>query len=288
MRRHQSGTTLVELMIALVIGLVVVLAGLSVYVHGAGTARLSREQSRMSADASSVLGEWGRQVRMAGFSRVRYLGTTASDSKRLEGPSIRGCNGGFVDIAAAEVTCAGGAGNDGFEIAFELDETNGRTVAGDFLDCAGQPVQRTAIPEGAYLLNAGSDVTTRAFVRNRYFIEGGKLVCVGNGGTTPYGTKVTLLTDVEDLQLDYVVQKNGAAARGDAGAVSAAYASEAEAWGAVQSVRVCLLVAMSERVAGIAAPYANCAGAIVNATDQRFRQKYEVTYALRNQIAPGI
>ena len=72
-RRRQHGRTLLELMIAIAIGLVILLALGTVYLGTTRTNRQAGSVSRMSEDAAIAFSIMGSSLRMAGYSTPRAL-----------------------------------------------------------------------------------------------------------------------------------------------------------------------------------------------------------------------
>ncbi len=75
MRSNQRGVSLIELMIAMTLGLAIIAAVGYVYVSGTTGYRVQNNQSRMQEDARFIIETVSRDVRMAG-----YFGCTRSDT----------------------------------------------------------------------------------------------------------------------------------------------------------------------------------------------------------------
>jgi type IV pilus assembly protein PilW len=296
MRTTQKGVTLVELMVALVIGLAIVLAALSLYVNATMNARQSRDHAKNSIESSSAIAEMSRQLRMAGYSMTRLVAARSSlDSRPLEGIPARGCDGGYVDPAAGNSACTGGSGPDAIEIAFEADAFSARKSGAAVLDCAGGEVAMSAVPPGTYVVNGGSEPEGRYLIRNRYYYiagaDGGRLVCVGNGGAIPFVASVVVLTGVEDFQVTYTALRpdgTGVPAKARATELLATFPSEQATWASIQAVHLCLIVASNEARVDVPVPYVKCDGSVVIPADGRARRRYDTSSALRNQVPAGV
>ena len=294
--RIQRGFTIVELMIALALGLIVVLAALTMYLTSANNSRLNREQARMTAEADTAMSQLGAQLRMGGYSTARKrTAASAMQSRPFEGLALRGCDGGFTNAASAsDPVCDNGSGPDALAIYYEADRFNARGVSGGVLDCQGSKVLPTPLPDDMYLANGGSDASERYLVQNRYYFRaaaGGELVCSGNGGAAPFTTAVVMLGGVEDFQIVYSALRPGSTgipARATAKQVAAAYATEEGAWMSVQSAHICFILVSATATVDSPTPYAKCDGTIANPNDRRLRRRFESSFALRNQIPAGL
>lgn len=172
-RRRQSGVTLTELMIALVLGALVVLAATAMVVTSRGTYRTQDEGTRMAESARFGLELANRMVRLAGYTNFgddagppasyRDVDFTAwkvaPDSYAPNGPEVVGSNNSKPGGAA------GVNGSDSLTIRFygtSLPGTatvaNGGTADGNMLDCAGFAVPEPAQNEGAYTLSRAYNV----------------------------------------------------------------------------------------------------------------------------------
>jgi type IV pilus assembly protein PilW len=286
-RSRSRGFTLVELMVGMVLGMVVVLAALSMYINSASSTRASRENGRLNMDAQAALQLLAGQMRMAGFSRPRVsVAEPGYQTRNYEGVPLLGCEGGFTDPQAATLACAGATPFDAFAVYYEADDANAATAASGILDCAGAPVEPLDVP--APLAGTG-DSEKFNLVENRYYVvpdaqlRQGTLVCVGrsaDGKASP----VTLAAGVIEFKLTYL------AARADGTVVSAPAAKLVEtaatpeaAWQSARSVDICLVLVSEATAADQPVPYVNCAGQTVMPTDARQRRRHVATVSLRNR-----
>jgi type IV pilus assembly protein PilW len=109
MKTKNHGFTLVELMIAIVISLVAVLAATEVYVSTRQTNRLQGMQSRLSEDGRFAVSMLQRFLSQAGFRPTPNIALPDSDSP--DGPPIAVANNGirlrFVPDGANQIACDG-------------------------------------------------------------------------------------------------------------------------------------------------------------------------------------
>ncbi len=107
MKKHQLGMTLIEIMIALLVGLFL-LAGLyQIFISGKQSYRLSDGQSRMQENARYALEVLSHDIRLAGY--MGCSGVTASNpvviaNNPLIAPSV---HAGNANVVAASVVTGG-------------------------------------------------------------------------------------------------------------------------------------------------------------------------------------
>lgn len=205
-RACQGGTSLVELMIAVAIGLIVILAAVALYLGGASTLRVQDEASRLDDSGRFALESITRLIRVAGY--VNWPGDSGAAPVRL----------GPADAPAIEG--ADGAAGDRITLRF-FGSTHGTTADGAIVDCLGVPVPRDGNPstrsENVLSLSAA-----------------GALLCQATGMTSPQ----PLVDGVERLQFLYGLDLDA-----DGRPERWVRASEVANWRAVRAVRVALLMA---------------------------------------------
>ena len=118
---RQRGRTMLELLISMAIGSVVLGALMVIYLSTNASNRQSTAVSRMNEDAGIVMNLVGTQLRMAGFSLPRRqvapggakVGNVliSVPDRNFIGAGIRGCDHGFVNLAAAfdSIACSAAA-----------------------------------------------------------------------------------------------------------------------------------------------------------------------------------
>lgn len=280
--RSVRGVTLIEMLIAITIGLVVVGAVMVSYLGSGQAGRIQAAYSQMNQDAQIGLSILNREFQMAGYSAPSGLvqdptpGTpTFSLTYNLgTATAVVGCGSGFANAQAAVLACGAGAGDSTptFGVVYEADTRNTvATSAGVPTDCVG-----AAIPAGPPY-----------FARNRYYINPltGELSCASdNAAASPQ----PLLENVVAMRVWYGVQV-AAAPRQVAGYVTASQLiaqGAAASWSDVISVRVCLLLRSSEQVlnAGVdSLAYRDCDGA-AQAGDRYLHRAYFSTSTIRSKM----
>ncbi len=164
--RRQAGLTLVELMVAMAVGLLITVAAGSLYLVARQGFRTNDDQSRAFETGRFAVEFLGRNIRMAGAPSFQ-------PNTPLQW---------FVPTTAAPVQgTEGGAAPDTLTIAYRtVGAYNAATLVG--ADCLGQ--------------NAGAEVV------NTFSVSAdGQLMCQGNGGATVQ----PLATQVVDMQVTYGV-----------------------------------------------------------------------------------
>ena len=171
-RVRQRGVTLTELMIALVLGALVVLAGTAMVVTSRGTYRAQDEGTRLAESSRLGLELGNRLVRLAGYTNfgddsstpAAYFDTAftnwniAPDSYSMTGPEISGTDNSKPGGGA------GLNGSDSLTIRFfgtsksGTTSLNGGIADGNVLDCAGSAVPQPALNETAYAVSRAYNV----------------------------------------------------------------------------------------------------------------------------------
>lgn len=267
-RRAQLGLSLVELLVALTIGIFLLGAVGIIYVNTTTTSRSSTLESQMNEDAAVALELLQQQIRLTGFSNVDGAG-----NRLFPAQAIRGCDGGFANSAASFVdpatppllTCNGGNGPDALAVRYEASLLNSQTVNDAGVQRPGNCVHEGIQPWNAQAEGAGS-ATPMLLADNRYFIRNDadgtpSLFCQGRTGAG-FGNATALIPNIEDMQIQYAVtelprvgnpvphQVNGYANGSDATAATPAVDALAirpgtpatiNNWSRVAAVRICLL-----------------------------------------------
>lgn len=193
MPAQQRGRTLIELLVAIALGLLILL--------GVGTLYLASNQSTRSATnlasgenvAQVALTLIGTSIRRAGYSEI--IGTEYSglaNNTLYSGPTLRACRGARFTSddpnAACQTTVAGAP--DSIGIWYQADNALASSQ-GPTDDCVGStPDLTTPVTNANYVPR----VANIRLVQNAFFVDSNNLRCSG-------GTSQPLLTGVEDLKL---------------------------------------------------------------------------------------
>lgn len=316
MPRHQRGLSLVELMVALTIGLFLMGAVSILYVNTSTTSRGSTLEAQMNEDATLALELLQQQIRLAGFSNV-----DGSGARLFTGRAIRGCDGGFANngggVAFEAQTCSGSAtGSDAIAVRYEASLLNSQAVTNAGVqspaNCAMEGITAwNALAEGA------ASATPMMLADNRYFVANDpnnsntpSLYCQGRTGAG-FGNATPLIPNIESMQIQYAITQLPTAGNpiphqvaGYVEAQDSALGTTATNWSRVSAIRVCLIarsagpVPLGDNPVGTAnsdgttltaglGTYFDCNGVSRTVTDRFVRRAYVTTIQLRN-MRPGL
>jgi len=263
----QHGRTMIEMLVAIAIGLMLSVGILSIYGANRQTYRASSDLQRMQAGGQLALDRLAYQIRMAGYGQIVGDFTTVSNPTSFTGNPVWACASGFsnpVDTVDTPACVGGTAAPDALQVRYQVE--NAATAgSGESRDCLGFAVAPDAI-------------TGIRTVRNRFYIANSNgvptLMCAGNG-LAP----APLIPNVEDLQVrlrvgdpftsaQQVVDPNGFTD-----------------WGRVIGVEVCVELRSEQGGLVASGPQAgtDCrGGAFPN--DGRLRRTFTQAVTLRNRI----
>ena len=254
------GHTLVEVTIALALGLVVTAGAVSLYRSQRAAFGRAGDALQMREAGLAALTVIGQQLQMNGF-------VPADAPLPQLRPTLFGCSSARPTGADDNLTCEALASrSDGIAIRYVGDNiSTWPSSTGQSTDCLGQ-----AVSAGEAALGAG-----RVLIVNRFYAKQSgstsefELYCDGNGKS---GSAQPLVEGVERLRVKYWLA--GAQSALDASAIATAQ------WANVVAVDLCVLVRGAPQ--GRRAPYVDCDGANVTGTDMRARQAFWRRVALRN------
>ena len=264
--RVQRGRTLIELLVAITIGLMLSVGILSIFGANRQTYRASTDLQHMQAAGQLALDRLAYQIRMAGYGQLIGDFTTVSSPTSFVGNPVWACSGGFTDPVDTSATpaCTGIATQpDALQIRYQV-ENAAVAGSGESRDCLG-----FAVP-----LDAGGLRTAQ----NRFYIanSGGvpTLMCAGNG-LAP----APLIPNVEDLQIRLRV--GDPFSRAERVVDPAGFTD----WGRVIGVELCVQV-VSEATGLVTQGTqagTSCRGGAF-AADGRLRRTFTQAITLRNRI----
>jgi type IV pilus assembly protein PilW len=260
-RTSQLGLTLVELLIAMTLGLLVLLAIGSIYVSSRQTFRMQDDNARLQETGRYALEVMGRSIRQAGFWNMSI--SAVDRATGFGGTAIAGTNG------------AAGAPDT---VTVQSDWVKGNR------DCNGNPANAAA-----ETLAAGKQI------QDSYSLANGQLQCAGQIATPATFTAVAsqaLVDNVEDIQILYGITSATDATRS---ATQYKAAPAAADWPNVVSARVCVQARSANQVNKVPQRFLNCGGALGTSTgalafttaaagDLRLRRTFIATFNLRNRV----
>jgi len=220
----QRGLTLIELMIALVLGLVVVLVVGQIYLSGRQSYRTQTGFGGMQENGRFALFFLQRDIRMAGFPRVLGPGGSMPVLASFNVANTRDGGGNASDQIEVQYNSFGTTvTTDAIPAALVAEVTQNNTNAASDDDCLGQNSGGVTNADGSRI------------VANRYFVDAGNLQCLGNGAADPQ----VIIPGVESMQILY-----GRDTDGDSYANIYQRADQIGAanWESVVAVRIGLLI----------------------------------------------
>lgn len=303
----QRGRTLIELLVAIALGVLILLGVGSLYLGANQSTRSMTGLASAEESGAIALKLIGDGIRRAGYAEI--IGTEVNSIRGnllYSGPLVRGCKGvAFNDITTEDYGCGTAtAAPDMFAIWFQSDNVLASGQAATE-DCLGNAVATVSVADPEY----AARVANMRVVRNIYRINGNALQCQGNSGVAWQ----TLLDNVEDLKVYYgfddaayanpLVWTERPAARSILGADEINALADpsplVSRWDYVVSVHVCVLVATTDQ--GVTAQAgqtsqqcpqtaAQARGTDAIATpasaDGRIRRAYSAVFTVRSRATP--
>jgi type IV pilus assembly protein PilW len=260
------GHTLVELVIAIALGLVVTAGAVSLYTTQRNVFEHSADAMRIREAGLTALTLMGQQLQMAGFVPVDVVRFNSP-------PPLFGCSGGRPTGADDSAACeALPSHSDGIAIRYVGDNVSTwPSTTGQSTDCLGQAVTNN----NAALGGQGVLVVNRYFARVSGSTGEPELYCEGNGKA---GSAQPLVEGVERVRFKYWLA--GAQTAIDAAAVTA------DQWSRIVAVDLCVLVRGAP--GGRRARYVDCDGVSTLGADMRARQAFWRRVAIRNHAEDSL
>jgi type IV pilus assembly protein PilW len=279
----QAGFSLVELVVALAIGLLVVGAVLATYLSSSQGQRVQAAAAQMDEDAQMALRLLSSEVMQAGYSAPTGLQTTAASSSGEVGPSVRFMRAAvphpLLECGSGPSATAGPCANQpsnqsgavALVVSYEATRSNTLLSGNAPSDCLGSSVVPGTIVTNRYYLSSASGLIS--------------LQCLGSALVT----SAPLVSNIEGLKFWYGQANVGDSDRQPVRHVpaSALLGDAATAFERVVSVRICVLTRSADAVSGldgqVLSGYLDCDLKPQTSTDRRLRRAYFTTVALRNQ-----
>ncbi len=285
------GMTLVELLVAMIIGLFLIITVVSVFVTTTASSRVSVLTAQLNEDAALAIELLQEQIRLSGYSG-QHAGT-----RNFNGVPLRGCEGGFT--AASDtgpfnlLMCNGGNGPDALSLRYEATGLNsGVNDDGLPADCTSAGIANAIQGNGANI----------SIADNRFFIanDAGNantptLYCRGSNGAGGFNPRSALIPNIEDLQLRYAVTRPPVTGQvmpqqvtAHVGASDPALGDIPLNWSRVAAVHICLVarsaqpVPLGDNQAVDVGRFVDCNDVVQNPVDRFLRRSYRTTVYLRN------
>ncbi|MEH6826277.1 MAG: PilW family protein [Motiliproteus sp.] len=243
----EQGFSLVELMIALVLGLLVGGAVLQSFVMNNRSIVFQRAAITTQDQGRVALEQLSRFIRMAGYQEIDLA----------SGSLANGLSGSSSVPSVTVRYQAGGA------------------MSSQLFDCLGFPISSGATSSGAISINEFKLVSDGNDMNN--------LVCQSShelDGTTTYMGEGVLARNIEQLQVLYGVDTDNDQAPNRYLSSNTATMSD------VVAAKVCLVIASDDNMISLDTTFNDfCITGTAAVTDKRIRRKVSSTITLRNRIA---
>jgi type IV pilus assembly protein PilW len=251
-RCAQTGFTLVELMVAMTLGMVLMVVISNVFLASKEAYRTTEDLSRLQESARFAVTHLGRVVRMAAY---------VDDPTAVS--VTRGTSFPILTLPAVTGTEGGGTVTDSLTVRYQ------GSADGTVFDCQGNQIAGSAFAAARFHVAAASDGSGRT-----------SLYCDNTGTVGPTTADVELAQGVDNMQVLY-----GEDTDGDGTANRYVILSNVGNLDSVVSVRIGLLMSTLNQVASATDTriYDVVGTSIGPVNDKRVRRMYTTTVALRNR-----
>ena len=288
-----AGFTLIEMMVALAIGMAVVGALIAAWLASFSSGRHSDAMVQITEDATLALNVMRQQVAQAGFSQPHGVGGEGLVLHTF--PGIFGCEAAsFLDLQSSILVATNckptepdTSTPDTLEVAFESSVLPAKASNG-ILGSSGRPEPLDCL--GNTFPKTHDDATGDDYWLNdsKFYVSGGSLYCHGPGNAAG----AALVQNVETLQVTYGMAN---APAGVPGAGQVAYYDVAPhpgsaLWTNVVSVNLCVQVRSAAKVldkasAATLGTWIDCRSAQRTSTDGYMRRTFTTTIVLQNKLS---
>jgi type IV pilus assembly protein PilW len=322
---REAGRTLIELIIAMAIGMVILIGVGALYLSSSGVSRVANQAGSAEDTGRIVMTMIGEGIKAGGYGEIVGSDYSAQGQTLFDGPVVRGCTGSrFTDafnVVTPNYACTGVAPGDQVLFRFQsryavvpMDAANLAALA--LPDCLGASNANQDQQFNPATARAGAG-TTRRLVQSAFSLDGAGTVlrCEGNGNP---GVPTPIVNDMIDFRVFFRFDDGGfALAAGNntnyaplGGSIrdatwinAAAGGSPTDPWNYVVGVIVCITVASREQGTSVQATNitaSRCPRTAVEAaggtaltetsTDGRIRRTFIETFTVRSQAtgAPSI
>lgn len=213
--RSQQGRTLLELIIAMAIGLVIVAGVSSLYLSSSGVSRVANQVAVAEDGGQLAMFVIGDAIRMAGFGEI--VGSSATSrlgQTQFEGAQLAACsNGTFADPFASppDLTCVAGGPGDQLLVSYQSDNVKASSQ-GALTDCLGQSPTSAADLTTITRIASPSAVQVPIATNVFWINANGQFACRGRYGVTPQA----LVANTENFKVFFGFDnvRNGAGTTG--------------------------------------------------------------------------
>lgn len=295
--RQSDGRSLVEIMIALTISMVILIALVTLFVANKQAYRVTDDKARLDEEGRLAINLIAFHLRMAGYGALitaKPVDITKAPATNFMSPSqlenysgtqhleaIQGCSGGFVDASKVAHTCNNTDHADGIIIRYVVDSNNANLNAANLpTDCLGQKV-----------------IVNPSVVENRFFVATNptsllsELYCVGNGGSAVNVTSFTsspqpMVENVNDMRISYGFDSDGDQSADSFYTAASISALPQPNWSRVVSAQICLVMRSANNgLTTSKQQYHDCSGVLITAEDRRLYSTFSSVIAVRSRTS---
>ena len=295
-QHRQSGMTLIELMVGMVISLIIIGAATAVFLAATSIGRTHDVGARLLEDGAFAATKLTRGIQRTGYVDV-FSGTgrfretfddavnsviersdeTKRDAFGLRYKNVTGSNTAIFgcdnSTFSADYGCAAGGMSSALAIAYQ---TNTPANSSDLSPSVTDNVNSGS---GSADCNGAKPPTGTDFVVNRYFVNSqNQLMCIGNGSSTAR----QIAANVEQFRVLYGVADGAIDRRVQL--LTAAQVQAKNAWNLVVQVDLCLVMVGAPGTDNNPSVSNNCNGIKIQTTDSRMRKTFRSVVSLRNSM----
>ncbi|MGZ8255844.1 MAG: hypothetical protein ACXWVT_13405 [Burkholderiaceae bacterium] len=276
---------MIELIIAMAIGMIILVGVGSLYLSSSGVSRLASSAGSAEDSGRLMMFMIGDGIKAAGYGEVVGAGFGRGGETFFEGPAVRGCSGARMadpfNPITPDYSCVGVAPGDQIFVRFQSRHRAAAMSAAErdaaqMRDCLGSPLNQDVL-----LLdpnNPGTGTTVQ-MVQNSFAMNaaGNALLCEG---VSNVGTPAPIVPNVVDFRIYYRfddaawalaagmqtnVVPTGGSIRDAAWIIATGVASPADPWQYVLGAIVCMTVATGERGVATATNVTRCPATVAEA-----------------------
>lgn len=295
-RTYQSGMSLVELMVGLVIGLIILGAATSVFLAANSIGRTHDVGARLLEDGAFAASKLAKGIQRAGFvdlfsgtGRFREsfddaVNTVIAREDPLQrdafglrygalsglNTAIVGCDDSVIDNSNA---CVQSGNSSALTIAYQTN------IPSNSSDLSPSVTTSVSSGSGSADCNGNPPPSGTDYVINRYFLNSnGQLMCRGNGSNNARA----IAENIEQFNVLYGVA-NGSEDR-RVQMLTASQVTANNAWNMVIQVELCLVMLGSPGTDNNPSSRSNCDGTTTATSDTRMRKTFRSVVSLRNNM----
>lgn len=299
---NESGVTLIELLVSLVIGLLLAIAASATYLYSKQSYSAVTENSQMEENGRFALTLLTRYIQSAGNVMINPQATSSQGALSIK---IRGCDLGFVnarsgtgaaDIACRTATPAGERRSSSISTFFETDVPSLSGARFEGFNCVGDGAAAkttTGLTGGTFTTYQASShlfISTETVpIPNGGNTVMGQLSCAPENSTNgALGLSQPVIPGIEQMSVVYLLPLlqtvSGEVPRLAQTPLTAAQVAATNRWNEVIAVDLCVLT-RSIQTAGndTGTQYTDCFGTALVSTGSESFRTFRTTVNLRNR-----